>query len=224
MSVASSRLDKFAVPKVRVITLGEAPPPHDYHCPLMSLPFACGPTIETVPKFDQYIFAEPDKLEIWKRDLDLVKGPKIGIMVEGSNSFAGDKRSILLSELVQFLPQPANYVLLHKQITQAESEFIHLNNNWSAPEPSFSEAAAICDVLDYVISIDTSIAHLSAAMGKPTVILLPFRPDWRWGAAGTATPWYKNAKILRQTSHGSWKSTLENLRSWHVDCLESKLS
>ena len=200
-----------------VIAPGDTPPPHDFHCPLMSLPLAFGTTIETVPRFDRYMYADPKQLKVWQCALGRVKGLKIGIMVEGSKSFAADERGVCLSELAKFLPRSFNYVLLHKNVGETELAFLHANENWLSPTPTFSEAAAICQTLDSVISIDTSIAHLSAALGIPTTILLPFRPDWRWGYQQSKTPWYPSAKLVRQTKHGDWREALSN---WHNDCLQ----
>ena len=78
-----------------------------------------------------------------------------------------------------------------------------------APCPTFSEAAAICQSLDCVISIDTSIAHLSGALGIPTTILLPFRPDWRWGCSEITTVWYPNVRLVRQSNDGKWSFDLK---------------
>ena len=200
-----------------VIAPGDTPPPHDFHCPLMSLPLAFGTSIETVPQFYRYMYANSNQLKVWDSAFGHIKGPKIGIMVEGSKSFAGDERGICLSELAQFLPRSFNYVLLHKNVGETELAFLHPNENWLSPCPTFSEAAAICQTLDSVISIDTSIAHLSAAMGIPTTILLPFRPDWRWGAEGKTTEWYPSVKLIRQARCGGWKSALS---TWHMDCLQ----
>ncbi|MCH1516559.1 MAG: hypothetical protein L7U52_07580, partial [Alphaproteobacteria bacterium] len=199
-----------------VITKGEAVPPHDFHCPLMSLPLAFKTTLNSVPTFDQYLSADPNLSKFWAEAFKHPKIPKIGVMVEGSNSFSVDQRGILLPELVQFLPESSSYVLLHKNTSDEDRAFLSNYGNWIAPCPNFSEAAAICQALDHVISIDTSIAHLSAALGVPTTILLPFRPDWRWGYQQSKTPWYPSAKLVRQTKHGDWCEALSN---WHNDCL-----
>jgi tetratricopeptide (TPR) repeat protein len=204
-----------------VIAPGDTPPPHDFHCPLMSLPLAFGTTIETVPRFDQYMYADPDQLKVWNNALRQIKGPKIGIMVEGGNGFANDQRGVCLTDLAQFLPRSFNYVLMHKNVNETELAFLRTNENWLSPCPTFSEAAAICQTLDSVISIDTSMAHLSAALGIPTTVLLPFRPDWRWAHSGSKTPWYPSAKLVRQSEHGSWGDVLSN---WHNDCLQTKSS
>ena len=163
------------------------------------------------------MYADPNQLKVWESVLGRIKGPKIGIMVEGSKSFAADERGVCLFKLAQFLPRSFNYVLLHKNVGETELAFLHTNENWLSPCPTFSEAAAICQTLDRVISIDTSIAHLSAALGIPTTILLPFRPDWRWGADGETTGWYPSVKLIRQNRCGGRKSALS---TWHMDCLQ----
>ena len=193
-----------------VITSGETPPKHDFHCPLMTLPLAFGTTKYTVPAFDQYLYADTRLATVWINAFKNINGTKIGVMVEGSKSFSADGRGISLSEFAEFLPRSSNYVLLHKTVSKEDLAFIHANKNWLAPCPSFSEVAAICMALDCVITIDTSIAHLSAALGIPTTILLPFRPDWRWGHCESKTPWYPSANLVRQFGHGNWRGVLSN--------------
>jgi ADP-heptose:LPS heptosyltransferase len=76
------------------------------------------------------------------------------------------------------------------------------------PEPndsmSFADTAALCECMDVVVSVDTSVAHLSGALGRPTWILLPHVPDWRWMLDREDTPWYPTAKLYRQKAAGDW--------------------
>ena len=203
--------------RAEIITLGEIPPAHDYHCPLMSLPLAFGTTVETVPQCDQYVFADPNQAQFWVDELQSLARPKIGVMVRGSGSFKNDRRAIELAELAKFLPPSWSYVFLQKDLEENELRYIRARSNWRAPCPTFSGAAAICHSLDHIITVDTSIAHLSAAMGKPTTVLLAYRPDWRWGAEGETTEWYPSARLIRQNHLGSWKDALS---TWHMDCLQ----
>jgi len=76
----------------------------------------------------------------------------------------------------------------------------------------FSTTAALIDALDAVVTVDTSIAHLAGALGKPVFVLLPFAPDWRWGIAGDRTPWYPTARLFRQPAIGDWESAVARLR------------
>ena len=101
--------------------------------------------------------------------------------------------------------------MLQKDFSDDELAYIRDSNNVVAPYKTletFSDTAAICAHLDQVISVDTSVAHLSAALGKPTLLLLPYRPDWRWGAVGKTSVWYPSVKLLRQTRSEGWKSAL----------------
>ena len=204
-----------------VISSGDMPPPHDFHCPLMSLPLAFGTTIKTIPRFDRYIFASNEHVEKWDPFLNGLTGPKIGIVARGSNSFSNNKnRSFDLKELVTQLPKNASHVVLQKELSKNECEFIDSCDNIVAPGKAletFSDTAAICANLDHIISVDTAVAHLSAALGTPTSILVAYRPDWRWGATGETTEWYPNVRLIRQTQRQGWKGTLNN---WHIDCLQ----
>jgi ADP-heptose:LPS heptosyltransferase len=148
-------------------------------------------------------------------------GPKIGIVVRGSSTFVNDKhRSFDLKALIAHLPKNASYIVLQKDLSDEERAFIDSRDNIIAPGEmleTFSDTAAICMHLDLVISVDTSVAHLSAALGKPTSVLLAYRPDWRWGAEGEATGWYPRVRLIRQARCGGWEKALS---TWHMDCLQ----
>ena len=75
-----------------IIAPGDEPPPHDFHCPLMSLPLAFGTTIDTVPHFDQYLYASREHTKKWSEFLARITGPKIGIVARGSSTFSNDKK------------------------------------------------------------------------------------------------------------------------------------
>jgi ADP-heptose:LPS heptosyltransferase len=77
----------------------------------------------------------------------------------------------------------------------------------------FADSAALTECLDLVVSVDTSVAHLSGALGKPTCILLPSNPDWRWLLDRSDSPWYPTLRLLRQQSSGEWTMALEQLNS-----------
>jgi ADP-heptose:LPS heptosyltransferase len=203
-----------------IIAPGDTPPPHDFHCPLMSLPLAFGTTIDTVPHFDRYIYAPDGHVKKWGAFMGQMTGPKIGIVARGSRSHANDKnRSFELKALVAQLPQHASYVVLQKDLSDDERAFVDSCDNIIAPGEaleSFSDTAAICTHLDQVISVDTGVAHLAGALGTPTTLLLAYRPDWRWGADGETTGWYPNTRLIRQTRSRGWRDAFS---IWHMDCL-----
>ena len=76
------------------------------------------------------------------------------------------------------------------------------------PATELAETAALIDALDVVVTVDTSIAHIACALGKPTWVMLPFAPDWRWGIASERTPWYASARLFRQSSVGDWATVI----------------
>jgi len=85
---------------------------------------------------------------------------------------------------------------------------------------SFSDTAALCEGMDMIISVDTAVAHLGAALGKQTIVLVPNRPDWRWGCSGDKTPWYPSVRLLRQTGHDGWNEALMRSLPRYLDAIE----
>jgi ADP-heptose:LPS heptosyltransferase len=85
--------------------------------------------------------------------------------------------------------------------------------DWRDQLADFSDTAALIECMDLVISVDTSVAHLAGALGKPTWVLLPFVPDWRWMLEREDSPWYPSMKLYRQPSSGDWDSVLERVRA-----------
>jgi ADP-heptose:LPS heptosyltransferase len=83
--------------------------------------------------------------------------------------------------------------------------------HFGAELEDFTDTAALCALMDFVISVDTSVAHLSGALGRPTWILLPLLPDWRWLLDREDSPWYASAKLYRQSTSGQWDSVVEQV-------------
>jgi len=81
-----------------------------------------------------------------------------------------------------------------------------------AADSDFARTAALVDALDAIVTVDTSIAHLAGALGKPVFVLLPFAPDWRWGLAVARTPWYPTARLVRQRALGDWSGAVVALQ------------
>jgi ADP-heptose:LPS heptosyltransferase len=119
-----------------------------------------------------------------------------------------------LAELLAALPSGFEYVSLQSDIRDSDRQALENNDRLVhfAPElKDFSDTAALCAQMDVVVCVDTSVAHLSGAMGKPTFLLLPYNPDWRWLLERTDSPWYPTMKLFRQEQLGSWQSALEKV-------------
>jgi Tfp pilus assembly protein PilF/ADP-heptose:LPS heptosyltransferase len=202
-----------------VIVRGEEPPPFDYHSPLLSLPYAFRTTPSTVPARVPYLIAGHQQLLTWKQLLDTAgPGVRIGVCWSGNDRFIYDAdRSIssetLFGELASF---DATFVPLVLSQTPVKHPPSVTRNRWcdlTSRIEDFADTAALLTYVDLVVTVDTAVAHLAGALGKPVFMLVPFAPDWRWLSTGDTSPWYPTMRIFRQTERKSWSQPLSNLRA-----------
>ncbi len=204
-----------------LVTRGSTLPAFDYQCPLLSLPLAFKTTIDSIPSSSKYLVSDAIKVAQWQRKLaGLVDNtqPLIGLAWSGSPMHTKDRnRSIRFAELIKHLPRNCQYVALQKEVREVDQAAFESNPyifNFSSDLKDFSDTAALCECLDLVISVDTSVAHLSGALGKKTWILLPFSPDWRWLLnRDDSSPWYPQVKLYRQKQIGDWNGVLNQISS-----------
>jgi tetratricopeptide (TPR) repeat protein len=192
---------------------GGAAPETDYHCPLLSLPLAFKTRLDTIPPPARYLRGAADKVAHWQAKLGAASMPRIGLAWSGGTHRPEDNRRIPLADLIRHLPQGFQYVSLQKELPESERQTLRSNPAVLdiADDLNFDNTAALCECLDLVISIDTSVAHLSGALGKRTWILLAFNPDWRWLLGRTDSPWYPSATLYRQESIGNWNGVLSQV-------------
>lgn len=200
-----------------VAPLGDTAPPSDYHIPLLSLPAAFGTTQESIPHPAGYLRAPPDTVAKWTDKVSVLPGRKIGIAWSGNRSHNNDhNRSIPLAVFQRlFEVENSSFVVLQKDQAPVDdpmlASFANVHDHRAAIT-DFADTAAIITHLDLVIAVDTSVAHLSAALGKPTWVLLPFNADWRWMRNRTDSPWYTAARLFRQPTLGDWESVIRLLQ------------
>jgi tetratricopeptide (TPR) repeat protein len=198
-----------AMPGVeQVIAFGDARPDFSWQCPLLSLPLAFGTTLATVPNETPYLAADRDTVAEWRRRL---AGPelKVGLVWAGRPEHKRDRhRSLPLAALAPLaeIPNVAFYALQKgAAIGQAETAPAGMRIEILSPLlGDFADTAAAIMALDVVVTVDTSVAHLAGALGKPVWILLPYAPDWRWLEARGDSPWYPTARLFRQDSSRRW--------------------
>ena len=183
----------------------------DYRVLLMSLPMVFGTTVSTVPVSERYLIAPPDALRQWASRLGQRQRLRVGLVWRGSPSHQDDrKRSLALDQLLAHLPPDFDYVSLQyqpnagEQATLAQHGVIDLTRDIV----DFSDTAALCAQLDLVISVDTSVAHLSGALGIPCWILVTHSADWRWLVDRSDCVWYPKTRIYRQLEAGNWDSAI----------------
>jgi tetratricopeptide (TPR) repeat protein len=204
------------LPDVTVVAAGEPLPAFDLHCPLLSLPLAFGTQRDTIPAAIPYLVASAERVAAW-RDRLPPGLPRAGFVWSGSSSHTNDgNRSIALAQLAGLFDDPAvRSFSLQSELRAADGEtlaglpsLIELGSGFG----DFADTAAVIALLDVVISVDTAVAHLAGAMGKPVVILLPYAADFRWMRGRDDTPWYPTAKLFRQPAFGDWDSVILRLR------------
>ena len=197
----------------QVIAASSEIPEADFQCPLLSLPFIFKTRYDSIPATQGYLRAAADKVALWNDRLGAKDKPRIGLAWAGSGVHRNNNRVLPLPELIQSLPSGFDYVVLQKELAAADRDLIRQLPGAVFAEQlvDFSDTAALCECMDLVISIDTSVAHLSAALGRPTWIMLAFNPDWRWLLARDNSPWYPTARLYRQEKMSDWGTPLARM-------------
>ncbi len=198
-----------------LVAAGTSLPQFDYHSPLMSLPFAFDTSSDNVPSPAAYLADDEAKTAEWRERLGYPGVAHVGLVWSGSTANTDDRyRSLPLETLYRRLPKNLRYVCLQKEIREEDARTLR-----ECPEIStfagelhdFSDTAALCACMDVVVSVDTSVAHLSAALGKRTWILLQFCPGWRWLLNRSDSPWYSSATLFRQNAGEDWAHVCERV-------------
>jgi tetratricopeptide (TPR) repeat protein len=204
-----------------VVARGRALPAFDLHCPLLSLPLAFGTELATIPSPSAYLRAPPRRTEEWRERLRGTRRPRIGLVWSGNPGHERDReRSIPLHTLLPLLDAEATFVGLQKDVRAADAALLKERGDilpLGAGLGDFADTAALVAVLDLVVSVDTSVAHLAGALGKPVWILLTHVPDWRWLLGRTDSPWYASARLFRQDASCTWDGVVARVRAALLD-------
>jgi tetratricopeptide (TPR) repeat protein len=198
-----------------LIPAGAPIPPHDLHCPLLSLPRAFGTTLDSIPAPVPYLRADPAAAARWGERLAAAPGLRAGLVWGGNPRHPDDRnRSVPLAALAPLWEVPGvSWFSLQLGARAAE-----LQAAGRLPCPvtdlapalhDLAETAAALTALDLVITADTAVAHLAGALGRPAWVLLPAVPDWRWLRRGEASPWYPTMRLFRQDARRDWRPVLE---------------
>jgi tetratricopeptide (TPR) repeat protein len=200
---------------------GLPPVDFDLHVPLLSLPGLFGTTLETIPAPIPYITPDPTRVETWKERLCGEARLKIGIVWAGSAHNGDGRHRTCPLPFWQPLTCGTPWTWYSLQKGPEGDAWPHRPD--SAPLTSalvdlapqlhdFAETAALLAQLDLVITVDTAVAHLAGAMGRPVWVLLPFAGDWRWMVDRLDSPWYPGMRLFRQPAAGDWASVLQEVR------------
>jgi tetratricopeptide (TPR) repeat protein len=198
----------------RIPVPGEMLKGYDYHCPLMSLPLVFGTTLETIPAEVPYLSADEAKVAEWRARLGPARGRRIGLAWSGNPEHKNDRnRSIALEALAPVLKLDAEIISVQKEVRPADQAALDTYGirHYGEVLQDFEDTAALLMSMDLVITVDTAIAHLAGALGRPVWILLPYAPDWRWLLEREDSPWYPTARLFRQPALGDWGHPVQRI-------------
>ncbi|TAK96786.1 MAG: tetratricopeptide repeat protein [Aquabacterium sp.] len=199
----------------QIVAQGQALPAFDTHCPLMSLPMAFKTTPDTVPTVPAYLTADPALVQRMANRLGANVKQRVGLVWSGNAMHRDDhNRSMPLATLLDALPQGPQFYVLQKDIRDSDMATLRARHDVILLEDAlqdFDATAALVAQMDVVISVDTSIAHLAGALGKPVWLLLAKMPDWRWLLQRHDTPWYPATRLFRQITAGQWADPLRDV-------------
>jgi tetratricopeptide (TPR) repeat protein len=211
-----TRLMQTLGPTIRVIGEGERPDRFDLHAPLMSLPLAFGTRLNAIPAEPRYLASDDALRARWAQRLPATKRRRIGLVwASNRENLQLTQRSLGLEAMRPLLEADADWISLQKDPAPGEAEAfealggLHLGDDLQ----DFADTAALIDLMDLVITVDTGVAHLAGALGRPVCILLAFNPDWRWLFDRSDSPWYPNARLFRQPAPGDWTSVISDVKA-----------
>ena len=203
---------------VKIVQNGDQIARPDYQCSMMDLPGAFKTEVSTVPADIPYLHTIPDYDEKWRGAVPQGKRLRVGLVWSGGIAFAGDKkRSMRLADFAPlFASADIQFVSLQREVRDydapalaAHPEVLHFGEKLQ----DFADTASIIAQLDVVISVDTSVAHLAGALGKPLWVMLPYVPDFRWMLERTDSPWYPTATLFRQQTLGDWQGVITRIKT-----------
>ena len=192
---------------------GEKLPPYDVYCPLGSLPLAMATEASNIPADIPYLAADEVRLARWRPLLEGLPGKRVAFAWAGHARHPNDRnRSIDLALWAPLLARDdISFVSIQRDLRHDDAvrlagygNVTHLGDKLD----DMADTAAVIALADLTIAVDTSVAHVAGALGRPLWVLLPFSPDWRWALSAEHTPWYPQARLLRQPALGDWPSVL----------------
>ncbi|MBF0108042.1 MAG: tetratricopeptide repeat protein [Magnetococcales bacterium] len=197
----------------QLITPADPIPPCDFQAPLMSLPHILRISLDSIPCPIPYLFPEEELIQPFRTRLQQEPTMKIGLTWRGNPRQKNDcHRSMAPEALAPLLDLPrCTFIGLQKETDPtAPNPFAKRNNfiDMSDELTDFAVTAALVSQLDLVISVDTSVIHLTGALGRPGWVLLTRVPDWRWLQDRSDSPWYPTLRLLRQSRRGDWNQVV----------------
>ncbi len=205
-----------------VVDLAGPLPPFDLQCPLLSLPFALGTELGTIPGDIGYLRPDPRQVLAWQSRLSTLKGRRIGLVWSGAPrpelAYANRvdrRRSMRLAQLAPLATVAGvRYLSLQKgppaaELTRAPAGLDLID--WTDALDDFADTAALVAGLDLLITVDTAMAHLAGALGISVWVMNRYDSCWRWLHDREDTPWYPTMRLFTQTTPGDWVGVVDRV-------------
>jgi tetratricopeptide (TPR) repeat protein len=200
-----------------VVARGEPLPGHDLQCPVASLPLAYRTEVASIPAWVPYLRPSEAHLARWRPRIETLPSPRVAVAWSGQASHPNDRRrSMTLAELEPLLSVSGiRFISVQRELRAGEDKLLaqsahvtHVGDDLA----DFADTAAVLAMSDAVVCVDTSVAHVAGALGRPTFLLVPFQPDWRWLLCRDDSPWYPTMRLFRQTAIGDWAGVVGRVR------------
>jgi tetratricopeptide (TPR) repeat protein len=199
-----------------VVARGTPLPPFDLHCPLLSLPREFRTGLASIPADVPYLRADRERLERWRERLGPSTRPRVGLVWSGNPNHLNDRnRSMALTQLLPLIDDSCEWISLQKVIRDEDKPALESSSIRHVGEQlaDFGDTAALAQLMDCVVSVDTSVAHLAGALGVPLAVMVPHTPDFRWLLDRDDSPWYPRARLFRQAQAGQWAPVVEAVKA-----------
>ena len=199
----------------QAVARGAALPTFDCHCPLLSLPLAFKTDLSNIPADIPYLRSDAARVAAWRDRLGKKSKPRIGVVWSGSRLLMNDKRSMALAEMLPLVRDWGEWISLQKEVPETDVALLASRTDlrpFGGELKDFADTAALVELMDVVVTVDTSVAHVAGAMGKPVWIMLPLNQhDWRWMLDRNDSLWYPTARLFRQSANGDWASVISRV-------------
>jgi len=203
--------------QLKVVAFGDTLPAYDYWTPIMSIPGVLGITLDQLASPLNYLSADPQLISQWQQRMGLRRRMRVGFSWAGRrDTWIHQHKSVPFQHVAELIRYNPNYEWINLQIDATDEESQVLQELGCATYPGtiscVADSAALIACMDVVVSVDTLISHLAAALGKPTWIMLNhYGTDWRWLLNRANSPWYPTAKLFRQPTIGNWGPVITDI-------------
>ena len=225
LAVNESLRSLFLGPNIpEIVSPGDPLPEFDYWIPIMSIPGVIGTTLENLAKIQYYLTADAELQRKWQETLGPKRRLRVGFCWSGRrDTWINRHKAMPFADMLALIQRNPDYEWVNLQCDCTQEEERELTANGVTAYPgsikSFADSAALMMHMDVVLAVDTAVAHLAGALGRPVwVMLSQFALDWRWLLDRDSSPWYSTARLFRQPTMGDWTSVTDKIHkylSWY---------